>query len=361
MTGIPLTERRAVIAITKRGMEIARRIVDKMPDVEAYAPSKFESPSMGITNWFNEPTSRLVSSLFSKCDALIFIFSLGAAIRLIAPLVVDKKTDPAIVVIDDRANFAISALSGHLGGANSLARQVSTFFEHCKPVVTTAADVNQTIAVDLLGQEFSWLIENFDNVTKVSAMMVNEERIGICQEAGEKNWWQNKPLPSNVELVGSLHDLKSERFKGGIVISDRLIEDPIILERSVIFRPKSLVVGLGIHRDTKAEAIENGVRCSFKNHGLSFRSIRNIASIDRGTLMQGLKHFSEQHKIPIEVYDRHTLDGVVVPNPSNTVKKFEGTSSVSEASSIVSSNGELVVPKQKYPPDLTVAIARIKF
>ena len=356
-----MTEKRAIVAITKRGIEIAGMIKDKMPEIETYAPIKFENPSLPITNWFKEPTSQLVSALFNRCDALVFIFSLGAAIRLIAPLVKDKKTDPAVVVIDDGANFAISTLSGHLGGANSLARLIATFFDSCKPVITTAADVNETIAVDLLGQEFSWTIENFENVTKVSAMMVNEERIGVYQDAGEKNWWQKKPLPSNVVIVGSLEDLKTSRFKGAIVISDRLIQDPLILERSVIFRPKSLVVGLGVHTDTKIETIENGVRSALLKYGLSSKSIKNIASINRGAVVQGLKQFSEQNKLPVEVYDRHTLDSIAVPNPSKTVKKFEGTSSVSEASSIISSKGKLVVPKQKYPPDLTVAIARVEF
>jgi cobalt-precorrin 5A hydrolase len=356
-----LTEKRAVIAITKRGIEIASRIIERMPEIQTYAPIKFENPSARITNWFEEPTSQLISTLFHKCDSLIFIFSLGAAIRLIAPLVEDKKTDPAIVVIDDRANFVISALSGHLGGANSLARELSAFFDNCRPVITTAADVNETIAVDLLGREFSWSIENFGNVTKVSAMMVNEERVGVYQDAGEKNWWQKKPLPPNVEIVGSVEDLKSSRFKGAIIITDRLIDDSMILEKSVVFRPKSLVVGLGTHRDTKVEAIENGVRSSIRNHGLSFRSIRNIATIDRGAVVHGLKVFSDQYNIPIEVYDKRALDSIGVPNPSKTVKKFEGTSSVSEASSIISSKGELVIPKQKYPPDLTVAIARVKF
>jgi len=102
--------------------------------------------------------------------ALICIFSLGAVVRLIAPFLVDKKTDPAVIVIDDKAHFVISALSGHLGGANSLARLVSSFFDNCQPVITTAADVNETIAVDLLGREFSWTIDNFENVTKVRCL-----------------------------------------------------------------------------------------------------------------------------------------------------------------------------------------------
>ena len=356
-----MTANTAVIAITRHGIDIANRIMEKMPEVQVYAPIKYANPSISNVNWFKEQTSQLVANLFKKNDALICIFSLGAVVRLIAPFLVDKKSDPAVIVIDDKAHFVISALSGHLGGANSLAKLVSSFFDNCQPVITTAADVNETIAVDLLGREFSWTIDNSENVTKVSAFMVNEEKIGVYQETGEKNWWQNKSLPSNVTVVRNLDDLKSSHFRGALVISDRIIDDPLILEKSVLYRPKSLVVGIGIHRDTNSGVIEYGVKNTLKNEGLSFNSIRNIASINREAGVKGLQAFSSLYRIPVEVYDRNKLGIVPVPNPSETVKRFEGTQSVSEASAILSAKGDLVVPKQKYPPDLTVAIARVKF
>jgi cobalt-precorrin 5A hydrolase len=356
-----MTGNTAVIAITRNGIDIANKIMERMPEVQVYAPIKFANSVMHKMNWFNEQTAQLVGNLFKKNDALICIFSLGAVVRLIAPFLVDKKTDPAVIVIDDKAHFVISALSGHLGGANSLARLVSSFFDDCLPVITTAADVNETIAVDLLGREFSWITENIQNVTKVSALMVNEEKIGIYQETGEKGWWQNKSLPRNVTVVSELEDLKSPHFKGALIISDRIVYDQLILEKSVLYRPKSLVVGIGIHRDTSNEVIEFGVMNTIKTEGLSFNSIRNIATIDREASVKGLQDFSSRHRIPIEVFDRNKLGIVPVPNPSEVVKKFEGTSSVSEASSILSAKGVLVVPKQKYPPDLTVAVARVKF
>ena len=356
-----MTGNTAVIAITKHGIDIANRIMEKMPKVQVYAPIKYTNSSMHNMNWFKEQTTQLVANLFKKNDALICIFSLGAVVRLIAPLLVDKKTDPAVIVIDDKAHFVISALSGHLGGANSLARLVSSFFDNCQPVITTAADVNETIAVDLLGREFSWTIDNFENVTKVSAFMVNEEKIGVYQETGEKDWWQNRALPSNVTVVRKLDDLRSSQFKGALIISDKLINDQLVLEKSVIYRPKSLVVGVGVHRDTSIEVIEHGVKNTMKNEGLSFNSIRNIASINREAGVKGLQDFSSRYRIPIEVYDRNKLGTVPVPNPSETVQMFEGTPSVSEASSILSAKGDLVVPKQKFPPDLTVAVARVKF
>ena len=346
----------AIVAITRHGIEIARKIKQRLPEVEIYVPAKHNDGGNDVL-WFTEQSTQLVGKLFKSYDALICIFSLGAVIRMVAPHLIDKKSDPAVVVIDDRANNVISALSGHIGGANALARLVASFLG-AQPVITTAADVNETIAVDLVGREFNWTIENFENVTKVSAFMVNEEKIAIYQDAGERNWW-HAPLPGNVTVVDSIDKIKSQEFKAGLMISDRLVLDQSVIDKSVIYRPKSLVVGIGLHWDTSKETIESGIDTVLKENGLSFQSIRNIASINRKAKVKGLEEFSAHYNIPVEIYEKDRLASVDVPNPSSTVQKFEGTPSVSEAASLLSSKGELVVPKQKFPPNLTLAVSRI--
>lgn len=351
-----MTTKTAIVAITRHGIEIARRIKKRMPDVVIYVPAKHNDGGNDIV-WFSEQSTQLVGNLFKSYEALICIFSLGAVIRMVAPHLIDKKSDPAVLVVDDRANNVISALSGHLGGANALARLVASFLD-AQPVITTAADVNETIAVDLVGKEFNWTIDNFENVTKVSAFMVNEEKIAIYQDAGETNWWHG-PLPGNVTVVDSIDKIKSQEFKAGLIISDRLVFDETIIEKSVIYRPKSLVVGIGLHWDTSKQTIKSGIDSVFKENRLSFQSIRNLASINRKAKVKGLEEFSIEHSIPVEIYEKDRLSSVDVPNPSSTVQKFEGTSSVSEASSILSSKGKLIVPKQKLPPNLTLAVSRI--
>src|ERR671925_810445 len=266
----------AIVAITRHGIAIARRIKQKIPEVEIYVPAKHSDGSSDI-NWFSEQSTQVISNLFKTHDALVCIFSLGAVIRMVAPHLIDKKSDPAVIVIDDRANYVISALSGHLGGANALARLVASYLG-AQPVITTAADVNETIAVDLLGREFGWTIENFENVTKVSACMVNEEKIAIYQDAGEKNWW-HATFPKNITFVESIAQVSLPQFKAGLLISDRVVSDPTIVRKSVIYRPKSLVVGVGLHWDTSKEMIEFGIKTVLRERGLSFQSVRNIASI----------------------------------------------------------------------------------
>ena len=188
-------ERISVLAITKNGIEMGLSLKNLFPDWQIFAPSKFSDKNEMI-NWYDDSTSIKIVDLFQSNDALICLFSLGAVIRLLAPHIKDKKTDPAVIVIDDKAQFVISVLSGHLGGANELSNNIAAKI-NATPVITTAADVNKTIPVDLVGKEFGWKIDDDTTVTKVSAFMVNKEKIGVFQNAGQKNWWKDK-LPENV-------------------------------------------------------------------------------------------------------------------------------------------------------------------
>ena len=173
-------ERISVLAITKNGVKMGLSLKNLFPDWQIFAPSKF-SDNNEMINWYDNSTSIKIVDLFQSNDALICLFSLGAVIRLLAPHIKDKKTDPAVIVIDDKAQFVISVLSGHLGGANELSNNIAEKI-NATPVITTAADVNKTIPVDLLGREFGWKIDDIvigGNVTKISAYMVNLSLIHI--------------------------------------------------------------------------------------------------------------------------------------------------------------------------------------
>lgn len=352
-----MKEKIAVIAITKNGIGTARVIKKNIVNAQIYVPQKFYNDDSTII-WYEETTPQKISDLFQSYDALICIFSLGAVIRLISKLLKDKKTDPAILVIDDKATFVISTLSGHLGGANALSRYIAAFLNSI-PVITTAADVNKTISVDLIGNELGWSIDNYENVTKVSAHMVNEESIAIFQDVGERRWWNIDNLPSNVVMINDVEKLKDNLYKGGIVITDKIIKDSTILSKSVIYRPKTLVIGIGIHWDTTKEDILNGIKATFDKNGLSFASIKSLSSIKKKIQVKGLEEFSKEFHLPVYLFEKKELEQISVPNPSDTVKKFEGIASVSEASALLHSQGTLLIPKQKFPPNLTLAVCRV--
>ena len=345
----------SAIAITKNGIKIGLSLKELYPSCRIFAPIKFSYKDPKI-EWYSASTSKKIAELFKTNDALICLFSLGAVIRLISPHIKDKKTDPAVLVIDDKANFVISALSGHLGGANELAEQIAKKLA-ATSVITTAADVNRTIPVDLVGKKFDWKIDDGSTVTKVSALMINGEKIGVYQDAGDKNWWMSD-LPKNVTMYSSFDELKNSGSKGFLIISDKIIESEI-LKDAVVYRPLNLVVGVGLHWDTSKETIREGLQACLKKNKLSQLSIAKFASLKKPHDAKGLIEISREMNIPIEYFEKEDLANVDVPNPSQIVQAFEGTPSISEASAIKASRGQLIVQKQKFPPNLNIAIARI--
>ena len=350
-------EKIAIIAITKNGIKMAKELKEKFPSWQVFVPDKFSDQNNKI-NWYTDSTTTKIMELFKSNDALICLFSLGAVVRLISPHLKDKKTDPAVIVIDDKAQFVISTLSGHLGGANQLTNDIAEQLG-ATPVITTAADVNKTIPVDLVGKDLGWKIDDDSNVTKVSAFMVNMEKIAVYQTCGARNWWQNK-MPENVSVYSTLDELKQSQSKGYLIISDEQVGDNEILENAVVYRPPSLVVGVGLHWDTTKEKIMEGLDTSLKKFNLSKKSVARIVSIKKEKDVVGLDDFAEELNVPLELYDRDELAPIKTPNPSKMVEGYEGTASVSEAAAIKSSGGNLIVEKQKFPPDLTIAIARIQ-
>ncbi len=352
-------DRVAVLAITKNGITIGQNLKRQFPEFQVFAPQKLSDDAINDIVWYDATTTQKIVELFKGSDALICLFSLGAVIRLIAPHLKDKKTDPAVIVIDDKTNFVISVLSGHIGGANKMTDDIAAKLGAI-PVITTAADVNKTISVDLVGREFGWVIDDDTHVTAVSADMVNEEPIGVYQDVGRTDWYARK-LPKNVTVYDSMNDLRDSDSKAHLIISDRVLEGDTIERRVVVYRPKSLVIGIGLHHDTDKDTIKNGVEECLRRFELSPKCVAKLVSIKKPKDVQGLIDIGKEMMIPVEYVDREELAEITAPNPSDTVMAFEGTASVSEAAAIKVSGGggTLVVEKQKFPPNLTIAIARM--
>ena len=143
-----------------------------------------------------------------------------------------------------------------------------------------------------------------------------------------------------------------------MIISDKKIKSEI-LKDAVVYRPPNLVVGVGLHWDTSKEAIKEGLELCLEKNNLSHLSIAKFVSLKKPQNVKGLIEIGKEMGVPVEYFEKDDLTNVSVPNPSSTVQAFEGTPSVSEASAIKASRGQLIVQKQKFPPNLTIAIARI--
>ncbi len=353
----------ALLAITKHGTDLARGLAEAMGDADLHVPQKFADAAGPRAMPFATTVREQLGELFRRYDGLVVFISLGAVVRMVAPLLQDKHVDPGVVVVDDRARYAISVLSGHLGGANALARRVGALLG-AQPVITTASDVGGTIAVDLLGRGFGWTLEQQANVTPVSASVVNEEPVAVFQDAGETDWWAaGRPLPATIHLVPSLEEAARPAFRAALLITDRLLGSQWrdLLRKAVVYRPRSLVAGIGCMAGTPAEDLERLVTQALAEAGVARASLRNLATSELKRAEPGLRAFAAAWGLSVTYYTAEELNGVtegVVP--SETVERLVGLQGVCEPAALLSAGtNRLLLPKRK-SARATAALARVE-
>ncbi len=369
----------ALVAITRHGARHGERLRAALPGADLFVSRKWSDrlTAPESATLYDEPVGALAPRLWPAYDALVFFVSLGAVIRTIAPVCRDKHQDPAVVVVDDAARFAIAVLSGHVGGANALAERVAAVLG-ATPVITTASDVRGTIAVDLLGQELGWRLERDANVTRVSAAVVSGEPVAVIQEAGEPGWWTHPwPLPPNVRVVESVEAAAAaagglDRYGAFLWISDRAVPPPplandpgnALTRRVVVYRPRTLVLGMGCDRGATVEGLRRLVELALADAGLAPGALRSLASLDLKAGEPGLLELAARLGVETAFYPAERL--AVVPGiatPSATVELLTGTPSVSEAAALLHARGlgeaELVVRKRK-GERCTAAVARVR-
>jgi cobalt-precorrin 5A hydrolase len=364
----------AVYAITRHGVEIARRIWEALPGADLLVSEKLQALAPPEARLFPLPMGPLLEDTFHRYDAHIFVISVGAVVRMVAPLLRNKKVDPAVLCVDDAARFSICVLSGHVGRGNVFTERVAQVLG-ATSVVTTASDALGTLTVDILARDLGWSLDDPDrNVTRACAAVVNETRVLFVQETGEPEWWPlEKPLPKGVEYATSLDDVDPSAWEMLLIASHRNVErsHPQHFARSIVYRPRSLVLGIGCDRDTPLDLIERGIAATFEAQGLSLKSVHSLASIDKKADERALLELARQRSWPFRTYSAEALDALGashgVENPSERVRGFVGTRGVSEPAALLAAGAtRLLVPKQRYTEpgagrSMTLAVAAIPF
>jgi cobalt-precorrin 5A hydrolase/precorrin-3B C17-methyltransferase len=279
---------------------------------------------------------------WKECDRIVLFLATGAAVRLVAPLLDDKHHDPGVVCVDDAGRFAVALAGGHGGGANALARRVADALG-ATPVVTTASDAVGVPALDLLGAKLGFKIEDGSDLAAVGAALVSGERVTMVSEKR----WPLGPLPENVVRA-------EEPEPPVILISDRTVSVP---RPAVVYRPPSLVVGVGCSRGAKAGEILALLDRSLGEAGLSKKSVASLASVEAKSDEAGLLEAAQKLGVLLRFYAAEELSAMEVPNPSTVVEGAVGTPSVAEAS-VLAGGAELLLEKRK-SRNATVAIGRL--
>ena len=315
-----------IAAFTKNGISLAEKISNFL-NAKIFVPERFYEKNL---EKIDAPLTEWTGKIFKDSRAIIFISACGIAVRAVAPHIKSKLSDPAVIVIDEKANFVIPILSGHIGGANELAKKIADFLD-AVPVITTATDVNNLLAIDEWAVKNKCVIENPSVIKNFSAEILENHRVAGAPLAG----------------VAITHELQAAPF-------------PVTLW----LRPKNLILGAGCNRGISSEEFEISVRDFLKSSGVSILSLKALASIDLKANEPALVEFSKKNNIPFVTFpakELQNLKGNFVH--SQTVFNFVGVDNVCERACMFAAGTEAVLMRSKtvYKNNITLALARIDF
>ncbi|NOX32384.1 MAG: cobalamin biosynthesis protein CbiG [Deltaproteobacteria bacterium] len=337
----------AIWCITPNGKGIALKIKAGFKDSTLFFSSGIiKKTRSGKNTFIFKKLSKEIHYRFNKFQGHVFIFSTGIAVRIIAPLLKSKTIDPAVVVVDDNGNHAISLISGHLGGANLLTKEIAGAI-NAAPVITTATDTNFLPAIDIIAKKRKLFIETPENIKHVNMAFL----MGVPVDLYDPSGFLKNHLPDT--FLTSAADIGTA--KGKIYCS---YEIKNVSRGTLILRPPVLNIGIGCNRNTGLKEIKLFLLKVLKKGGLSPASIRRFATTEVKKDEPGLLALSREMKIKMDFYGKKELNSVkTIMTPSKMVEKHLGVKSVCEAAAILSAgNGRLIVPKKKNK-DVTIAVA----
>ncbi len=288
-----------------------------------------------------------VGKQWKKFDAFVFIGAMGICVRTIAPYIKDKHEDPAVVCIDSLGQNAISVLSGHVGGANELTRNIAAI-SGAREVITTQSDNAGLWALDTFEKRFDWPVASEDEMNDCIFAFVNRKPTALLLEARDEGTdYLEQTLPDHVTIINDIREADPKKYKLIIIVSPFIRYAPEgMLE--LHFVPMVGTIGFGLaHHPEDYECIYDEIDEAFAHRGVLPCSHR-YCTIDVKADEEFVEELENEYDEEVVFFTAEELSAVEVPNPSQTVQKHVGTPSVCEAAAILgSNNGKLIVPKVK--------------
>ena len=303
-----------IAAFTRKGIDLARKLHGRI-----FVPSRLVSDGLEA---IDIPLSEWAGKYFQEVQAFVFIGACGIAIRAVAPHITSKMLDPAVIVIDESGRYVIPVLSGHIGGANSLAKKIAGLIG-AQAVITTATDVNNILAVDEWAVNHDCAIENPEAIKHVSSSLLEAHSVGVAVTD------ENIPAPFPVTLF---------------------------------LRPRVLVLGAGCNRGTNPGEFERSAMDFLDGAGVSVKSLCALASIDLKADEPALVSFARKHNIPLCVYTAKELQALPGNfSASRVVQKFTGTDNVCERAAVLGAgDGAALLRSKTVYNGITFALARMR-
>ena len=323
----------AIIQISEEGKHIARLILSQV------FAQKNEAEIISRVN---------VGKRWTDFDAFVFVGAMGICVRTIAPYVKDKHTDPAVVCVDSLGLNAISVLSGHIGGANDLARDIAAMIG-AHEVITTQSDNAGLWALDTFEQRFDWPVaSDIEDMNQCIFAFVNREPTALLLEARDEGTdYLEATKPEHVTIIDDISEADPKKFRLLIMVTpfNRSAPEGML---ELHFVPMVGTIGFGLaHHPEDYEDIYDEIDEAFANRGILPCS-HKYCTIDVKEDEEFCAMLEDEYDEEVTFFTAEELAAVEVPNPSETVQKHVGTPSVCEAAAILGSNhGKLIVPKVK--------------
>jgi len=352
----------AVVAITKHAVGLAEKTAALLAEegrheAVLHLPGKFSLLRIeGQRQPYRKPLRELFGELFSQYEGIVCIMALGIVVRVIAPYLKDKTSDPAVVAMDEMGRNVISVLSGHLGGANALALEIAVGLG-ANPVITTGTDVHGLPAIEMLARENGWVAEPFELVKKVNASIVNGYKITIYSE-----YPLHLEPREHIEVKDFAAYSPARKEQGRVVlVTNRTAQS--FPPGCLFLRPRNLCVGVGCRKGASCEEICEAVLSAIAESGRTAASVRSLASIDIKSSEEGLLEAAGELSLPLEFFTGQAVSAVLSQRGkelgfSELVYKKIGVGGVCEPAAILGAGetSALIMQKTKYGK-VTVAIA----
>ena len=306
----------AIVAVTHNGKKTAQQISENS-----------QQDNLCFTLYDLKNTD--IQILFKNYDGIIFVCACGIAVRMIAPYVKSKVTDPAVIVVDEQGKFVISLLSGHLGGANALTKKIAESIGAI-PVVTTATDIEGKFSPDSFARANNLTVLEMDIAKEIAVRMVDGGKIALYSDYP----YSNRPEKF---FVDTLTDM-------GICISSDNCKKPFAKTLHLV--PKNIVVGVGCKKDTLFSVFEDFILRKFSEYQIPLFRVCEVVSIDLKRNERALQEFSEKYRIPLKFHSAEELQNVKGKfRHSEFVLKTTGVDNVCERSALYY-GGKLLIAKQ---------------
>lgn len=347
-----MTKKAAVICFTENGSRIASKVKECLCQY-GYTVTLARKYT-GASDSVQEPLSDWTGREFVKQDALVFIGAAGIAVRAIAPYVKTKTEDPAVLVIDEQGIYCIPVLSGHIGGANELAKMIGARLRAI-PVITTATDLNGKWAADVFAAKNGLKIQDMKKAKEISARLLSGESISVYidRSCGEI---QGKP-PEGVQLRNE------ERDEGNLEpdVAVGVFKNPAWKETLYLI-PGAVVLGIGCRKGKEGEKIERQIQRVLENGGIFLESVCKASSIDLKKNETGIIELCKKYGWEFKTFSAEVLGSAEGEfRSSGFVKKITGVDNICERSAVCASEGGHIILAKQAEDGVTIAAAEKKW